>query len=266
MKICNRILIPALFVLLLNPAPARAKEFLNTIMHINFGVAYGFPFGDIIDLEHDSYYILQTYEKNKKVRPRHFDSSLGMTIDLVPLPPLILGTDSHALKFGIRGKYFFHYFQQKLTVKEGEKKETEYGGELINYRSWMVGPVIHYAPSIEASDLGGDYTAGGGFTIFALAGPLQEGLLTAFPAQRDNGVDVGAYETKFDGYKIDVGIGAEISICSLNLGINLFYSTMRINMDDVIYSSIGRESRINEFGIELFIGIPITRTVFPRIF
>jgi hypothetical protein len=38
----------------------------------------------------------------------------------------------------------------------------------MDYRSWMIGPVIHYAPYIGASDLNYEYTANGGFTFYAL--------------------------------------------------------------------------------------------------
>lgn len=245
------------FLLLLIPVQLSAKEFLNTFLHINFGVMYSlYNSGDIVNYEHDSYSIIEAYGNNV-VRPNHYDAGFGITIDISPLKPIVLGSDAHAFKLGIRGCYRFHYFQQKIAVMESEDSEIDYGGNLLTFMSWMVGPVIHYAPSIEASSLDGEYTAGGGFTLYALYGHLVKGELTAYPAQRNYGESVGDYETSVKGYKIDIGIGGEISVCSVNLGLNLYYSMIRIKMADKIYDEVDKNSIINEICVEVYMGIPI---------
>jgi len=123
--------------------------------------------------------------------------------------------------------------------------------------SWMVGPVIHYAPSIEASGPEGEYTAGGGLTLYALYGQLINGELTAYPARRNYGAVVDPYKTSIRGYKIDVGIGGEISICAINLGVNLYYSMIRIKMAEKIYTEVDKKTNLNEICVELYMGIPI---------
>ena len=161
-----KIIIFAIFLAL--PIQLHSREFLNTIMHINFGVMFGFPFGDIINYER-RFSIEETYRgSTENVRPDHYDTSFGITIDLSPFPPVIAGEESHALKFGLRGVYRFHYYYQKITIREDASyvlqgtpyknttgKDINFGGNLLTMQSWMIGPVIHYAPFIDSANFEG---------------------------------------------------------------------------------------------------------------
>ncbi len=249
----HKYLICSLLVLL--PFKLNAREFLNTYMHINFVFMYSLePFGDMIDHEYNSYSILDT-ETNKVVRPDHYDKAYGIILDITPLPSIVLRNEEHAVKFGIRIGYRFHSIEQRmLTVKE------EYGGTLLKFDSWMAGFVVYYAPSIEPAILtSGEYSAKGGFTFFMLYGGLRKGEINAYPSMRDNNeTPSGEYYTKIDGYKIDIGIGGEVSICnSINFGISLYYSKIIFTMDEKIYPTVGKSTSVNEFCFELSMGIPI---------
>lgn len=244
-----------LILLFLIPVNLHAREFLNTVLHLNFGGMYSFATsGDILDSEEKK--ISETFPNDSKTT--HYETAYSLTLDIVPFDPLILGMEAHAVKFGLRSAYRLHFLQQR--VKSGD----EYSGQLMDYRVWMLGPVIHYAPVIGASDLDYEYTASGGFTLFALYGNL-EGDLTAFPGIKDYGTATTESNTDITGYKVDIGIGAEIALCALNFGMNVYYSYTKIHMKDLIYEDLGRNSELREGCLELYIGIPIESFIEPLI-
>jgi len=186
----------------------------------------------------------------------YYETALCVTLDIAPTKPIILGMEDHAIKFGLRGSFKFHSLQQSVDMNE------EHTGKIMNYNSYMLGPVIHYAPFIEPSDLNKDYTAGGGFTFFALVGKI-DGDLKAYPVL---GGDPGlSHSSKINGYKFDIGAGAELAICSLNIGINLYYSYTNIKMKDQVYAGIGKSGNLKEGCLELYIGIPIESFIEPFI-
>ena len=251
-----KIKIVAAFIMvsaLMNSQAVHAKEFLNTIMHINLGVVFGFPLGDMINKETSSYYVSQP-TGGTLVRPSTSDASLSIFVDISPFPPVLLGLESHAIKFGLRGGFRLNYWQQSLAVKE---LNIDYRGMLLQYYNWMVGPVIHYSPVLGISKKG-DYTAGGGFTLYALFGTIIEGGLSAFPVYRLSGGATGPYNTKVSGYKIDAGIGGEVSVLAINVGVNVFYSYLNLTLLEATpYVGLGSVLEVHEVCIEIYMGIPI---------
>ncbi len=244
-----------LILLFLLPVNLHAREFLNTVLHLNFGGMYSFATtGDIIESEKSE--INQAFPDQTSTS--HYETAYSFTLDFLPMDPIILGMESHAVKFGVRGAYRLHFLQQR--VKSGE----EYTGQVMDYRSWMIGPVIHYAPFIGASDLDYEYTATGGFTFYALWGRLN-GDLTAYPGIQDYGTSVSNANTPITGYKMDIGIGAEIALCALNFGMNIYYSYASITMNDKIYDDLGRHAEMKEGCLELYVGIPIESFIEPLI-
>jgi hypothetical protein len=251
----NRKILSAVFFILMTPAALYSREFLNTVLHLNFGGMYSFANqGDVLDCENKA--IDSHFSDSHEVS--YYETAYCITLDIVPTDPIMLGMEESAIKFGIRGSYRFHYFQQRVMSK------SEFGDQLMDYRSWMIGPVVHYAPFIEPSDLNEDYKASGGFTLYALYGRLN-GNLTAFPAIREDGGSTGDYNTKINGYKFDIGLGAELALCSLNVGVNIYYSYMKFTMKDQIYSDLGKSGYIKEGCMELYIGIPIESFIEPLI-
>jgi len=268
----NRV-IPIIILLIVIPINSQAKEFLNTFLHINLGVMVGLTYGDIMTYENKTFSMIEDYrtEEPIKDKPEYYDMSLGIMIDLSPFPPLILGNEAHAVKFGVRGGYRFHSLTQNISIEEGSKSEVDYGGDLMSFGTWMVGPVIHYAPSIKMSDISDAYSAEGGFTIFFLYGQLNNGTLTKHPSVRsyidaNDGTQLTDYETAITGYKLDVGIGGEVSICAINFGINLYYSYMNIKMKEKIYDGVSKSTSIHEACLEIYIGIPVGEQLFSNLF
>lgn len=245
----------AVLVFLTVPSLLYSREFLNSVLHLNFGGMYTFAAtGDIIDSEKNA--IDSSIPTNTNIS--HYETAYCVTLDIVPTDPVILGLEAHAIKFGIRGSYRFNFLQQRVT------DEVELGDQVMDYRSWLIGPVIHYAPFIEPSDLNEDYSASGGFTIFALWGRVN-GNMSAFPSLRERSITTGVYETKVTGYEYDLGIGAEIALCSLNFGINVYYSYTKLEMSDQIYSDLGKEGNLKEGCLEIYVGIPIESFIDPLI-
>ncbi|MCL2155912.1 MAG: hypothetical protein FWH53_09635 [Leptospirales bacterium] len=227
-----------------------AREFLNTILHLNFGGMYSFGSGGNI-IKWEDRKVDDEIPTNQGTS--YYETALCITLDIVPTKPIILGMEDHAIKFGIRGSYKLHSLQQSVNMPD------ENTGKLMDYSSYMIGPVIHYAPFIEPSDLNRDYTAGGGFTLFALIGKIS-GDLTAFP-----NIKAESLSSKITGYKYDIGVGAEIAICSLNVGINLYYSYTNIKMKEEVYAGNGKRGNLKEGCLELYIGIPIESFIEPFI-
>jgi len=245
------------------PAALQSREFLNTVVHLNFGGMYTFSTdGDVISSERNAI-DGATSNISSGTKVSHYETAYCATLDIVPTDPIILGLEEHAIKFGVRGSYRFHSLQQRVT--DG----VEIGNEVMKYTSWMVGPVIHYAPYIEPSDLNEDYTASGGFTFFALGG-MVDGDLTAFPSIREKNGSIsdynatGIYNSKLSGYKFDIGVGAEIAICSINVGVNIYYTYVDFKMSDKIYLS-GKSGYLKEGCLEIYVGIPIESFIEPLI-
>lgn len=269
----SRIIGITLFLIISISVPLQAKEFLNTLLHLNFCFLYTFgTIGDAVERE-KKYYIPTNPDdtndpKNKNVHPDHYETGFGLSMDLVPFRPIILGNEAHAVKFGLRAGYSFHYLHQNVTVDQGTG-DKKYGGNLFTYNCMMVGPVIHYAPSIEPVGIG-EYSAGGGFTFFALAGRLSNGQYKALPASRDYGDAVSDYQRTVKGWKFDIGCGAALAVCSINVGLNLYYSYIDVNLNKALpqtaYAGMGKESNIKEFCFEIYWGIPIEWFVDPELF
>ena len=117
-----------------------AREFLNTILHLNFGGMYSFASGgDIISKEKKA---ADSFHEVKNTS--YYGTALCVTLDIVPTKPIILGMEDHAIKFGLRGTYKIHSLQQSVDMND------ENTGKLMDYTSYMIGPVIHYAPFIES--------------------------------------------------------------------------------------------------------------------
>ena len=242
-------------IILFQPLNLSAREFLNTYFHINFLFMYSLTaFGDVIDKEHDSYFIQDPDSGMKSIRPDHHDEAYGVLLDITPIPAMVFGNEGHAIKLGLRVGYRFHSLQQEIILEK-----SDYGGNLMKFNTLMYGPVLYYAPSIEPSKIGHNYQADKGLVFYLLYGKLQKAEYTAYPSMRDNGVaPTGDYTSEITGYKVDIGVGGEVSICgSLNLGINLYYSMIRFTMSDQVYSGISRDTSINEICAEIYLGIPV---------
>lgn len=251
------------------PSAVYSSEFLNTVVHLNFGGMYTFAAGgEIIDSEKNAIESPTGITDSSNIS--HYDTAGCVTMDIVPAYPIILGMEEHAIKFGLRGSYRFHYLNQRVTTAI-----EEIGSKVMEYKSWMVGPVIYYAPFIGPSDLNTDYTASGGFTLFALYGKLH-GYMNAYTSIRDAGIAISAtdailsynngtgdYDSKISGSKFDVGIGAEFSLCSLNVGVNIYYSYISIDMKDRLYNDLGKNGNIKEGCLEIYVGIPVESFVEP---
>lgn len=242
---------------------AYSREFLNTILHINVGFAYCFPFGNLTEHENNDYKLYSAYE-DRNIRPTHYDSSINVYMDLAPFKPFILGNESNALKIGIRGGYRFHQIKQNLVVKPDENSEKDYSGTLFSYDRWMIGPVLHYAPVITPLGLKEGYSAKGGLTFFLLFGQIVGGELTASPALHNaNPTEFdtkygGNWKSKCEGYAIDIGIGGEISVLSINIGINIYYTYISLKLKKDIYETLGRDLYVHEAVLEIYMGIPIS--------
>lgn len=253
-----------IFILLLFltlPANLFGREFLNTYMHINFLYMYGLStWGDITDYEHKSYSIPDPNNNLKNVHPDHKDTAYGLMLDITPFPAFILGYAEHAVKIGFRVAYRFHNVEQDIQLEN-----RDYTGDLMKFQALMYGIVIYYAPTIEPSLTSKHYNASKGLSFFALMGNLQGGEITAYPIWKKHdpstyppAINSAPDSTPIKGYKFDVGVGGEVSVCgSVNIGLNFYYSYISYEMTRNIYPGVGRNSSLKEVCLEIYMGIPI---------
>lgn len=254
----NKIATLLSMLLILSADTAYSREFLDTILHINLGMAYGFTYGEVIDHEED-------YRVDSD-RPDHHLNSFGITFDIAPFRPYLMGHESHAFKIGVRGSYKIHFVEQQLS----DNRSIDEQESLFSYRTWMVGPVIHYSPSVSTSEITGDYTSRGGFTMYALYGRLVSAELHTYPGARASGEPVLPADsgfpssTKLEGYQLDIGVGGVVSVCAVNLGINLFYSYVNYTMSDRVYADVSRSGSMSQYVAEIYVGIPVEWIRIPR--
>ena len=84
-----------LFVFILQQS-LQAREFLNTILHLNFGGMYSFAAGgDIIRGENQA--VNTEIPDNQSTN--YYETALCITLDIAPTKPIILGMEDHAIKF-----------------------------------------------------------------------------------------------------------------------------------------------------------------------
>jgi hypothetical protein len=178
-------------------------------------------------------------------------------IDLMPFDTIGIG-DYRIIKIGIRGVGRYHVINQELKVSTGSNSTKDHGGQLISYFDGMIGPVLRYTPFATRSSFDSSLSSRGGLTVFALAGQIFNGNLTAFPAMRNDREFTGTiHSTSVSGWRFDIGMGGEFTMCNANLGLNVFYSYTGFKMKDKIYSDIGKSSKMNEMCVEVYMGIPI---------
>jgi len=251
------------------PAALHAREFLNSVVHLNFGGMYSFAAGgELINCEKNAIDSPTGITDTSNIS--HYETAGCATLDIVPTNPIILGMEEHAVKFGVRGSYRLQYLNQRVTTPN-----EEVGNKVMDYKSWMIGPIVYYAPFVGPSDLNTDYTASGGFTLYALYGRIN-GNLTAYPSIREKGITIsstdgtslynngiGDYDSKISGSKFDFGIGAEFSLCSLNIGVNIYYTFINVKMNEKIYIDSGKKSNVKEGCMEIYVGIPIESFIEP---
>ncbi len=239
--------------LLFVSSSAQSKEFLNTIVDFNIGVVFGAPIGNLISQETSSYSVVQP-SGNKTMNPTTSEASFGIFVDITPFPPIILGLESHAIKFGLRTGFRFNYLQQALTVTELNIDIREI---LLEYKNWMAGLVIMYAPVLGINRKG-EFTASGGLNFFVLFGTIFDGKLSPNPVKMKATTGATGSSLSFEGYKIDAGMGGEISVFSVNIGVNVFYSYINLTTAKVMpYTGFAKNAEIHEVCVEIYMGIPI---------
>ena len=246
-------------ILLLPMHSVYAKEFLSSFMHIHFGYIFSLkPYSSIVNEEEGSFSIpITSGDRTWNRGPSHYHYGLSFGLDFVPFSPIRVGDYGSAMKIGIRGVGRYHIINQILEVDTENNSRRDYGGQLANYYNLMIGPVIRYAPFARVNRLDGVLSASGGFTFYAIAGSIFNGDLTAFPAKRNVEGDVENYSTSISGWRANIGVGGEFTMCNVSLGLNAFYSYSKFKMQDKVYPDIGRTSNMNEMCFEIYMGIPV---------
>lgn len=126
----------------------------------------------------------------------------------------------------------------------------------MSYYEGVVGMVVRYAPSVTITGMKGEYSASWGLVFFALYGNFFHGELNAYAAKADIDTVTGN-KTGIDGHKLEIGIGGELNVCSINLGLNLSYGYVMMNLDTDVYGDVGTDTAFHEINIGLYISLPL---------
>jgi|GEM_PF-578656 len=248
---------------------AYSKEFIDSFLHIDFSVGFSlFPWSDFLEYERMTSYGFNTTDPSNVsvVYPYQYALNLGLNLDIMPFPTIPVNDETQAIKIGLRVGYKWGFLLQSLTIPTTNDTNDVYGGQLMIYNVILFGPVIYWAPKVEIVGLDAKYKAKGGFTFFALWGFVLEDTAsyTAYPSLREKGdsyttatgTDTG-YDTTFTGWKIEVGVGAEITAGTINFGVNLYYSYLDMTLKKQIYVNLPKKTGLHEICIEVYIGIPL---------
>lgn len=191
--------------------------------------------------------------------------------------------DFMGVKFGIRGRYGYSFFDSMITDEGGYFTRVE-GYELFRARSmeyhyWAVGPVMDLLFGPRRNDFNLI------INVYAIAGQLFGGTfrgaaalrssrwLTAElagmygppgPFMRNMHLLAACYlnRTKFSGHTVRFGLGPHVSMNGefpFNLGINVVYaySSMKMNTPLLIYCDTDRRVAHNEIGAEISAGVHV---------
>lgn len=224
----------------------------------------GYSWGEVIDKEYDSFKLDYTWDDgySESSRPDHTYWLAGVYTDFTPVQ--IKGERLKNFSWGIRGMLLANYISQDTSVgdkdfweefftslfededdygdsyevDEDDREVVSYGGLLLRYKSWMVGPVLKVFPSRH------DNLA---FEFYILYGKIFDGVLTAFPSVRDYGSNFEEkdYVSKIRGNQFMTGISAGTG----RISFGLVYSMTMIKLDHElsIYNDIGTGTDIHSF-------------------
>jgi hypothetical protein len=280
----------AVSIMIFCQVQAVAYESIRNIFSINGGMSYANTGGRIIDIEKKMPAFISTTDINGAnpagpyllSRPKHSSMSYGAFGDLTPVPAIVLGNDTHAVKFGIRGGYRYLSVKQKLEVKR-----LSYTNDLMASHSWSMGPVIKYSPFLITDPVTGAARSRFCITMFFQAGQTFRGYVRPHNAQLNliksissaywsfSGIypglatnwftnNITGYMTVFGGarsrfsaIKYDIGLGAEAGILLFNLGINIYYSQIDMKIPGNIYWYSCKNTSLRQFNAEFYIGMPV---------
>ena len=240
------------------------SRYCESIMNLQLIGGAGFAWGDIIDKEYESFKLDYTWDDgySESSRPDHTYWIAGLHADFTPIR--IKGTEQKTYIWGIRGMLLANYISQDTSVgdkdfweeffislfededetddsyevDEAEREVVSYGGLLLRYKSWMVGPVLKLFPYRNENFA---------FEFYVLYGKIFDGVLTAFPSVRDYGAtfDEKDYVTKVRGRQLMIGTSAGSG--RLSLGLAYTISMIKLDNELPVYNDLGTETDIHTF-------------------
>jgi len=238
------------------------SRYYESILNFQLIGGAGFAWGDIIDKEYESFELDYTWDDgySDSSRPDHTYWIAGLHADFTPFH--IKGAEQRTYLWGIRGMLLANYISQDTSVgdkdfweeffislfedddetddsyevDEAEREVVSYGGLLLRYKSWMVGPVLKLFPCRNENFA---------FEFYVLYGKIFDGVLTAFPSVRDYGAafDEKDYVTKVRGSQLMIGTSAGTGRISLGLAYTI--SMLKLDNELPVYNGLGTDTNIH---------------------
>jgi hypothetical protein len=217
----------------------------NSLFGIYLFGSAGFPWGDILDTEHDLSYITIQYSNGvtKTGRPDHMLYYYGLNGDFY------LYT-SESIKTGIRARFAKGIINQETTVGGGQYETKNYYATLMDFNALMCGGILIWSPFSHRNVA---------FTPFLTVGKLIYSKIHPMPTlQKENGSAYPLPKKSYDveGYVINAGAGAQYAFSTIILGLNIVYTQFYINIEDNPYRPlVSDKTNLYAISLELFAGV-----------
>jgi hypothetical protein len=215
----------------------------------SFGIflfgSIGYPWGDLLDAEHDMSHVTVTYTDGHQEtgRPEHWLYYYGLNGDIY------LYTND-TIKTGFRAKFLKGIIQQEINVGGGKYESKQYDETLMDFNALMGGGILLWSPFTHRNvSFTSSFTVGKLFYSKIYPMPVVEKMnSTGYPLPKKN-FDV-------NGYVINASIGAQYAFSTIILGLDIAYTQFYIEIEDNPYKPlVSDKTNIYAISLELFAGI-----------
>lgn len=240
-------------------APLAASNSIGSTVNVNVLGSANISFGGFLKDESDNNEASVTYSDGvtKTDSANHNSYSFGMHLDILPFSPFVSEAGDSAFNIAFRVKYSKSKMEQSLEI--GDDKEYEkfdWDATLLKSQVLLGGIALYYAPEFTPGE-NNEGSSAFVITVFAMAGTYLKGDLTPYPIYQKELLGTSA-STDFSGYKIEAGLGCELSGETMfHVGGNIYYGYSGIKTKQAVYSADEKNLNFSEVTFELYAGITI---------
>jgi hypothetical protein len=222
---------------------------LGNMYKSSFGIflfgSIGYPWGDILDAEHDMSYLRVTYTDGHQEtgRPEHWLYYYGLNGDFY-----VYTNDT--LKTGFRAKFLKGIIQQEINVGGGNYESKQYDETLMDFNALMGGGILFWTPFTHKNVA---------FTSSITIGKLFYSKIKPMPIlQKENSSQYPLPKKSYDvdGYVLNASFGAQYAFSMIVLGLDIAYTQFYIEIENNPYKPlVSDKTNIYAISLEIFAGV-----------
>jgi|GEM_PF-5416166 len=129
-------------------------------------------------------------------------------------------------------------YHDQYGKDEEDHEVVSYGGILMRYKAWMIGPVIKYFPNSSDSIA---------FEFSLLYGRIFDGTITAFPSRRDYGETFDEHEYITDIRGDQFFASTALVIGRYSFGVSYQLTRLKLKHEIGVYENLGTSTNIHTF-------------------